>query len=45
MTIVNFCCGRMGTSPVGVESDKFLGYDRGMESSVQSAFVSDIGGN
>ena len=45
ITIVNFCCGRMGTSPVGVDSDKFLGYDKGKEQGFMSSFISDIGGN
>ena len=42
ITIVNFCCGRMGTNPPGTKEYMFLGYDRGKEKSIQEAFVSDI---
>jgi len=45
ITVVNFCCGRMGTAPVGTDEDKFLGYNQGKEKGVQSAFVSDIKGS
>lgn len=41
ITIVNFCCGRMGSKPLGVDSDIFLGYNAGKEKAVQSAFISD----
>jgi hypothetical protein len=44
ITVVNFCCGRMGASPVGTDADKFLGYDKGKEKGVQEAFVADIKG-
>ncbi len=43
VTVVNFCCGRMGTSPIGVDSDKFLGYDNGKEKGFVSSFIGDIG--
>lgn len=42
ITIVNFCCGRMGTNPVGTDKDIFLGYDKGKEKQVKDAFVQDI---
>jgi len=42
MTIVNFCCGRMGTSPVGVSEDGFTGYNKGKESSFKTSFIQDI---
>ena len=45
ITIINFCCGRMGTEPVGADSDKFLGYDKGKEKQVREAFVADIKAN
>jgi len=41
LTIVNFNCGRIGTSPAGAKEDKFLGYNHGMEQYVQAQFVSD----
>jgi hypothetical protein len=41
MTTVNFSCGRIGSSPAGVSSDKFLGYNQGKESGVQSGFLGD----
>jgi hypothetical protein len=43
VTIVNFCCGRMGSSPIGVSEDKFTGYNEGKETAFKSAFISDIG--
>jgi hypothetical protein len=43
VTVVNFCCGRMGSSPIGVDKDKFLGYDVGKEKGFISNFISDIG--
>jgi hypothetical protein len=43
ITIINFCCGRMGTTPVGVTSDNFTGYDGGKETEFISNFISDIG--
>jgi hypothetical protein len=42
-TSVDFCCGRVGSSPAGTNSDAFLGYDAGKEKAIQKAFVSDIG--
>ena len=43
ITIINFCCGRMGTSPIGVEQDDFLGYNVGKEKDFINNFISDIG--
>jgi hypothetical protein len=43
ITTVNFSCGRSGTGPQGAKEDKFLGYNAGKESTVQEAFLSDIG--
>jgi len=45
ITIINFCCGRMGTTPVGVEEDKFTGYNKGKETEFINNFISDIGAN
>jgi len=41
ITIVNFCCGRMGVEPLGVEKDEYLGYDLDKEKAVQKAFIED----
>lgn len=41
MTIVNFNCGRIGSSPAGVSEDKFFGYDIGKEKKIQEAFLQD----
>jgi hypothetical protein len=41
LTIVNFSCGRMGTKPLGVDEDKYLGYNLGKEKAVQRAFIAD----
>jgi hypothetical protein len=41
-TVVNFCCGRMGYKPVGVDKDKYLGYDLDKEKDIQKKFLSDI---
>jgi hypothetical protein len=43
ITVINFSCGRMGTSPIGVDKDEFLGYDKGKESSFVQGFIGDIG--
>jgi hypothetical protein len=43
MTIVNFCCGRMGSTPVGISEDAFTGFNQGKETSFKSSFISDIG--
>ena len=45
ITIINFCCGRMGTSPVGVDEDKFTGYNKSKETDFINKFISDIGAN
>lgn len=42
ITVVNFCCGRMGTAPVGTQKDVFLGYDKGKENQVRDAFIQDL---
>jgi hypothetical protein len=42
MTTVNFCCGRLGSSSIGVEEDPYLGYNLGKEKNVQKGFVEDI---
>jgi hypothetical protein len=41
ITVVNFSCGRMGTQPLGVDEDIFLGYDLAKEKAVQKAFIAD----
>lgn len=41
-TIINFCCGRMGYEPVGVDKDKYLGYDLDKEKKIQKKFLEDI---
>lgn len=41
VTIVNFSCGRMGTKPVGVAKDEYLGYDLDKEQAIQKAFIED----
>jgi hypothetical protein len=42
ITIVNFSCGRLGTSPTGADKDEFLGYNGGSEVGVQKSFLGDI---
>ena len=44
ITIISFSCGRMGTTPIGVDEDKFLGYNQGKEKGAREAFVQDIKG-
>ena len=41
ITVVNFSCGRAGTTPSGIVGDKFLGYDQGKEKGVQHSYISD----
>lgn len=41
MTTVNFSCGRFGESPAGAKTDKYLGYNTGVESAVQASFIED----
>jgi hypothetical protein len=41
ITVVNFSCGRMSSSPKGTSSDKFLGYDIGKEQTIQAKFIKD----
>ena len=41
MTVVNFSCGRMGAKPLGVDEDKYLGYNLGKEKAIQKAFIAD----
>jgi hypothetical protein len=45
ITIVSFCCGRMGKEPIGVDKDEFLGTDLGKEKAFIQAFIADIGAN
>jgi hypothetical protein len=45
ITVINFSCGRLGSTPIGVDQDKFLGYNAGKESSFINSFISDIGGS
>jgi len=42
ITVVNFSCGRMGTAPIGVDKDEFLGYNKGKEQGFITAFLGDI---
>jgi hypothetical protein len=42
ITIINFCCGRMGPNPPGTKEYKFFGYNRDKEKAIQEAFVKDI---
>jgi hypothetical protein len=42
-TTVNFCSGRLGSTPSGTDEDKYLGYNMGKEKGAQSTFVGDIG--
>lgn len=42
VTHISFSCGRMGKSPPGASEDKFLGYNLGLEKSIQQQFVKDI---
>lgn len=42
VTAIQFCCGRMGTQPVGTTEDRFLGYNKGKEDQVKNAFIQDI---
>lgn len=42
ITIVSFCCGRMGPKPPGTKEYMFLGYNRSKEKKIQEAFVKDI---
>jgi hypothetical protein len=41
ITVINFSCGRAGTSPPGITKDKFLGYDLGKEYGVQTSYIGD----
>jgi hypothetical protein len=46
ITIINFCCGRWGTpggKMVGVDEDKFTGYNKGKEVSTRQKFLTNIG--
>jgi hypothetical protein len=43
LTIVQFSCGRMGTVPIGVSKDEFLGADKGKEDGFIQGFLQDIG--
>jgi len=42
-TIINFSCGRIGSDPVGVDKDMFLGYDRDKEEKLQNRYLGDFG--
>jgi hypothetical protein len=41
ITTVNFNCGRVGSSPAGLSSYKYFGYDRGKEKGIQGAYIGD----
>jgi hypothetical protein len=43
ITVVNFSCGRLGTSPIGVDKDQFLGVSKGTEKAFIGSFLGDIG--
>lgn len=41
VTTINFCCGRLGKKPVGVEEYKYFGYNKQKEQAIQNAFIAD----
>ena len=43
VTTVNFNCGRMGKSPIGLSKEPFFGYTLEDEQKVREAFIKDIG--
>jgi hypothetical protein len=42
ITTINFNCGRVGDTPLGVKEYAYFGYDLDKEKDVQEAFVEDI---
>lgn len=43
VTTINFCSGRLGSTPSGTSEDKYLGYNIGKEKGAQKAFIGDTG--
>jgi hypothetical protein len=41
ITIVNYRCGRIGDNPAAVDTDKYLGFDKGLEDNVRQAWIGD----
>jgi hypothetical protein len=41
ITTINFCSGRLGSTPSGTSEDKYLGYNIGKEQGAQKAFLQD----
>lgn len=42
VTVISFSCARLGSDPVGVDEDKFFGYNQGKMQGVQQSFIGDI---